>query len=1083
MYGEQFDLEQPDGSMVPVLVWGDEFYQRIETPDGRTLIRNNETGWICYAELSTDSTELIPTEQKYQPVAGLRKATGTPPKEVRKVRLPRNARLAKHREVRKQLLGENDAAEEPKTAPAPPVSESEAAARSTSSLENNRPVNGNLTGLTILIDFNDQEGDFPIDTLENFVNGLDYTGFGNNGSVREFYLDVSGGRVDYENVVVGYYRARNPKTYYDSRTSNFGSRAQELIMEALRWLQNEGFDFSQLSTTTTSTWGGGTRKTVQAINVLYAGSPTQGWSQGLWPHQGRMNNVALGGDLYASVYQMSNLGRSLAIGTFCHENGHMLFSWPDLYDYGGESGGVSVYCLMCNTGSTNPIPPCCYLRDFCGWDAVTDITDMLDGTVLTQNPDNQNRSFVYRNPSNDRERFYIEARRKSGRYGDLPEEGFLIWHVDQEGDNDDEYMTESRHYLVSLEQADGNFDFENGRSSWGSQGGDLFKGGYKDRFDDNTSPDAKWWSGSNSDMKIYNMSDAGDTMSFSIGEPGSNLHTVTASADEHGMLNPVGAISVPDGGDLMFFATPDSGYQIDAITIDDAAAAISDTFRLTNITEDHLIRVVFGLKGALRVVTPEAGAVLYANDTTIISWRSQGVTLQGINASFSIDGGATFTPIQSGIPATDSQLVWPVPLIESDSCIIKLADTDDNPTTRSGKFSIRKKPVFDIAATPLTLSIDSGATLEQPLTVTNSGIGDLAITAATRGQLDKILINELWLGEDPPAPDAIELFNNGPDMDISGWQIVWDDNFSSSGTFTFPEGFIFKEGGTYTIVDRENDSTENSQYMGLNAQWQFDQALELAVTLLDAAGRGVDFIKSSGIPILPPEGTSWTGGGITLCASVQRNGSVNHNSADDWTCRDDESLMERNTTQQGTITMPLLSTHTAKATVPGSTSSNLTLSLDASTVTAGVYTDTLIINHNDPSRPSPLLVPCVITVVAPLKVTREQKRFEKPGTTASPLVAAPNPVRAGEQLQFNYHPKGDEQKAELSIYSRVGDCLATQQVDVSHTNALTKKPVRFSWPARNKNGAPLPTGTLVARLVVTRDGGSRDVFTVKIGIR
>ncbi|MBN1758125.1 MAG: M6 family metalloprotease domain-containing protein [Chitinispirillaceae bacterium] len=1078
-YGESFELEQPDGSKVPVIVWGDEFYQRVESPDGYTLIRNNETGWICYAELSADSSELVPTDRLYQPATGLQKAIGTSTGNLNQhVRISRNARLARHRTIRKQLLGEEATSEENGIQSAPSAATA-AAPPATSSLERNRPVTGELTGLTILIDFSDETGSIAIDSIRDFVNKLDYTGFRNNGSVRDFYLDVSGGKVDYQNIVVGYYRAKNPKTYYDSRSASFGTRAQELIKEALAWLQNDGFDFSTLSTISSSSFGS-TRKTVQAINVLYAGSPTQGWSQGLWPHQGRMNNVAVGGDAYASVYQMTNIGTQLRLGTFCHENGHMLFSWPDLYDYGGESGGVGVFCLMCNTGTTNPVPPCCYLRDYSGWDVVTDITDMLQGTVLTQLPDNTNNSFVYRHPSNDRERFYIEARRKSGRYATLPDTGFLIWHVDQDGSNDDEQRTANQHYLVSLEQADNLFELEGNRNS--GRRGDLFRAGYADRFDDNTGPDAHWWNGSNSGLKIFNMSDVDDTMSFSIGEIATTVYTITASCGENGVLNPSGKISVPTGANLRFVAIPDSGYQIDAVTIDDAVAVLSDTINISAITADHTLRVVFGLKGALRVVTPEAGAVFFAGDTTKITWRSQGVTLSGIAASFSTNGGKSFTPIGTTLPPTDTALIWIVPVVESDSCVVKLADTDANPTAQSGMFSIRKKPAMTILTNQLAVTIDSGTTQQQPFAVTNSGTGDLTLTATTKGQLDKILINELWLGADATAPDGIELLNAGPDMDLSGWQIVWDDNKSSSGTFTFPEGFVLKSGSTYTIVDQSNDSTANSKYMGINAVWQYSDSLQVAVTLLDAMGRGVDFVKTSGIPILPPDGTTWSGNGVPLCASVQRNGVANHNSASDWICSETATFKARNESQQLPPTPPLISATPHKATTIGGTSSNLTLTLDASTVVAGIYTDTLIVYHNDPSKPSPVLVPCVITVTAPSKVVATRKRFEQE-SPAPRFIAAPNPVRSGELLHFEYHPRGDEQSGELSIYNRVGDRIAAQPVDFSRVNALTRKPVQFTWSPQNGNGSALTKGTCIARLVVKHAGGSREMFSAKIGVR
>jgi len=58
--GDEFMLRQPDGSHVRVLVWGDEFYQTVENPDGYTLICD-AVGWICYAGLSADGKEYVAT--------------------------------------------------------------------------------------------------------------------------------------------------------------------------------------------------------------------------------------------------------------------------------------------------------------------------------------------------------------------------------------------------------------------------------------------------------------------------------------------------------------------------------------------------------------------------------------------------------------------------------------------------------------------------------------------------------------------------------------------------------------------------------------------------------------------------------------------------------------------------------------------------------------------------------------------------------------------------------------------------------------------------------------------------------------
>jgi hypothetical protein len=66
-WGDAFDLKQPDGSVVAVKVWGDEYYQRVESIDGYSLIRN-EYGWICYADLSADGDEFVATDIVYDGV-------------------------------------------------------------------------------------------------------------------------------------------------------------------------------------------------------------------------------------------------------------------------------------------------------------------------------------------------------------------------------------------------------------------------------------------------------------------------------------------------------------------------------------------------------------------------------------------------------------------------------------------------------------------------------------------------------------------------------------------------------------------------------------------------------------------------------------------------------------------------------------------------------------------------------------------------------------------------------------------------------------------------------------------------------
>ena len=73
-------------------------------------------------------------------------------------------------------------------------------------------------------------------------------------------------------------------------------------------------------------------------------------------------------------------------------------------------------------------------------------------------------------------------------------------------------MTPSQHSECSLEQADNRFDLENGNNAGDSE--DLFGAPDHTQFSDSTSPDSKWWDGSNSGLNITQISASGPTMTF-----------------------------------------------------------------------------------------------------------------------------------------------------------------------------------------------------------------------------------------------------------------------------------------------------------------------------------------------------------------------------------------------------------------------------------------------------------------------------------------------------------------------------------------------------------------------------------------
>jgi M6 family metalloprotease-like protein len=492
--GKVFTFTQPDGTEIQVRGWGDQHYAVFETLDGYTVVKNPATGFFEIAQVSDDGTLLEPAPGPPGNLDGTR--AGVAPG----VRITREAARARGMEAGRRMGGRrcDRRREERKN-----LARALRSLRGPLSAPPRRGTVGDFVGLCLLVEFPDVAGTIPPTEVDRFCNRNGYTGYGNNGSVYDYYFDNSLGRCRYTNIVTDYYRARHPRSYYTDPAIPQGIRARQLIVEALTDLKARSFDFSRLSAD-----DGGY---VYALNVYYAGGVVNNWAEGLWPHAWCLASpLQLLPGKAAFDYQFTNMGGELCLGTFCHENGHMLCDYPDLYDYGSESSGIGAYCLMCsgaNIDEKNPSQICAYLKRLSGW--AGRLTSVGHDPEIALAADNNEFAIFARD---GREYFLVENRVKSGRDTALPDEGLAIWHIDEDGSNDNEQRTPAEHYEVSLEQADGEFRLESTRYHYGD-GTDLF-GRANTRFGHTTFPDSKWWDGSASNLDISDISPPGAAMRF-----------------------------------------------------------------------------------------------------------------------------------------------------------------------------------------------------------------------------------------------------------------------------------------------------------------------------------------------------------------------------------------------------------------------------------------------------------------------------------------------------------------------------------------------------------------------------------------
>ena len=133
-----------------------------------------------------------------------------------------------------------------------------------------RETVGDFVGLCLLIEFSDEPGTISRDEVERFCNEQGYMGFGNNGSVFDYFRDSSIGRCRYTNIVAPYYRARHPKEHYTDPNVRQGVRARQLIVEALAHLKANNFDFTPL----TADSGGFVSRQLSSAGSTYTTSGT-----------------------------------------------------------------------------------------------------------------------------------------------------------------------------------------------------------------------------------------------------------------------------------------------------------------------------------------------------------------------------------------------------------------------------------------------------------------------------------------------------------------------------------------------------------------------------------------------------------------------------------------------------------------------------------------------------------------------------------------------------------------------------------------------------------------------------------------
>ncbi len=489
--GEILTFSQEKGPDVKLKVFGDEFYSRYENLDGYTVVYDIDLGQFCYAYLI-----------KGEFVSSGVDLSRAPPEKIWR-------HLKESEQVRNSKFETRYARMNPPTELYQPVATLRTFGPNKGLLEGRRLSRGDIKGLTILVQFKDMKSTVTREDVDRMLNGENYTENGNFCSVREYFRIMSGGKLNYTNVVVRPVTLSKNRQYYANHL---------LVEEALDLAIASGVDLKMFDSQDEGI--------VDAINFLYAGQ-TQYIGE-LWPHNYFLKLKR--GNMKTHFYMLSSLGRSkedMSIGTFCHENGHMLCRWPDLYDYGVRDGdfeksaGLGYYCLM-SAGNHNdngrvPSPVCAYLRYLVGWCDNVVRLDKPGEYQIVHGDYNTIHIFESRKRHEDfcNEYFLIENRSQLDLDKDIPSSGLAVYHCDIMGSNEWQGGTPTKHYQCGLLQADGHLDLETNRNMGDEM--DLFKETTTTAISHSTLPSSNLWDGSESGLIVSNISAPGRIVTFQVG--------------------------------------------------------------------------------------------------------------------------------------------------------------------------------------------------------------------------------------------------------------------------------------------------------------------------------------------------------------------------------------------------------------------------------------------------------------------------------------------------------------------------------------------------------------------------------------
>ena len=448
-----------------------------------------------------------------------------------------------------------------------------------------KTTTGNQRGLVILLEYADVKFSTANaqQVFNRFFNEENYSEGGMAGSVRDYFLSQSYGKLTIDFDVVGPFTTSRNMEYYgkpvkdaDGKITENDTHPARMVAEAVDSAHKAGVDFSKYD------WDGD--KVVDQVFVVYAGyAQAQGADENtIWPHEWvlagedatkKYDGVTI--NTYGCASElMGKSGTTLdGIGTACHEFSHCL-GLPDMYDTSeeGTNFGMSVWDVMdqgsYNNNACTPAGYTSYERWFSGWMEPVELkeeTRISDMKPLATNAE----AYILYNEKDKNEYYLLENRQPVGFDAGLYGHGLLILHVDYSENawTSNSINNVTDHQRMTIIPADNDLNLYSASSlagdPWPGAKGNTYLGNY-------TTPAATLYNANTDGTKLMSKAIINITEN-------TDAHTVSFVACRPEMEKPDVSEATEVAGENSFTVTwpavtGAASYELELTTIDKAAS-------------------------------------------------------------------------------------------------------------------------------------------------------------------------------------------------------------------------------------------------------------------------------------------------------------------------------------------------------------------------------------------------------------------------------------------------------------------------------------------------------------------------------